>query len=140
MAIVDNLPSISSTQSSDEMPIERGTLLYKITPENLLAKAPNSASLNLTQTTWPNLYAALIEIDTNKVACFRGTSDAISKLTGAKVAALSFGVVARLTDTIFEFMIHQANTAYIIVWRVTFSSDATTATVGTVYRLTGNAM
>ena len=144
MSIVNDMPSLTTPVSGDELPIERGTALYKIGYTDLasgvLSNAPNAASLYLTETTWSALYGQLTALSSNHAAPFKCNASTTSKLTGAKVSAIMFGVVSRLTDTIFEFIAHQANSAYLIVWRVTFESGGANATVGSVYRITGNEM
>lgn len=93
--------------------------------------------LYLTSTAWPGLYSELSVIATNTAATYKCNAPITSMLTGAKYSAITFGVVSRLTDTIFEFMARPGNSAYILTWRVTFSSDGSSATVGNVYRFDG---
>jgi len=96
--------------------------------------------LYLTASSWSGLYEELSVIATNTTATYKCNAPTTSLLTGAKVSTITFGVVCRLTDTIFEFMARQANTQYMLVWRVTFDSSGSSATVGTVYRFTGTAI
>jgi len=143
MSIVNDMPVLSAAAAGDELPIERGTALYKIDYStlagNILSSAPNAASLYLTGTTWADLYTQLTALSVNRSAAYKCNAAITSILTGAKFEAITFGVVSRLTDTIFEFMARQANAGVILAWRVTFSS-ATSASVGTVYQFTGTAI
>jgi len=197
--IIDDLPALTSPQSGDELPIERGSYAYKIdynalasailgkigassltaSPSMLVNLASTSAAnvmqsaprpgvtgvlplanggtgvnslaglqgilnmafgLYLTASAWSGLYEELSVIATNTTATYKCNAPTTSLLTGAKVSTITFGVVCRLTDTIFEFMARQANTQYMLVWRVTFDSSGSSATVGTVYRFTGTAI
>lgn len=96
--------------------------------------------LYLTSTAWAGLYSELSVIATNTTATYKCNAPTTSLLTDSKVSTITFGVVSRLTDTIFEFMARQANTGNILVWRVTFDSTGSSATVGSVYRFTGTAI
>lgn len=194
--IIDDLPALTSPQSGDELPIERGSYAYKIdynalasailgkigassltaspsmlvnlastSAENVMQSAPrpgvtgvlplanggtgvNSLAglqgilnmafgLYLTSTAWAGLYSELSVIATNTTATYKCNAPTTSLLTGAKYSAITFGVVSRLTDTIFEFMARPGNNANILTWRVTFSSDGSSATVGNVYHFDG---
>ena len=99
-----------------------------------------AASLFLEGTDWSSLYAELTAIPTNYSAVFKSNGTTTGVLTGSKVTSIVSGVVSCLTATIFEFMAHQANSAYVLVWRVTFASGGASATVSDVYRMTGNAI
>lgn len=141
MSIVNDMPSLTTPISGDELPIERGTALYKIDYTNLastvLSGASNAASLYLTGTTWSALYTQLTALNTNRAAAYKCDATVTSLLTGTKVSAIVFGVVSRLTSTIFEFMAGGPNSAAFYKWRVTFDSNGSSATVGSVYRVIG---
>lgn len=94
--------------------------------------------LYLTAPAWSGLYTELSVIATNTTATYKCNAPTTDLLTGTKVNAITFGVVSRLTDTIFEFMARQANTGNIFVWRVTFDSTGSSATVGSVYSVTAS--
>ena len=138
MSIVNDMPSLTTPISGDELPIERGTALYKIDYTNLastvLSGASNAASLYLTGTTWAALYTQLTALNANRAAVYKCDAGVTSLLTGAKVSAISFGVVTRLNATVFEFFARVANTGSVMGWRVTFESGGSSASVGSVYR------
>lgn len=199
ITIIDDLPALTSPQSGDELPIERGSYAYKIdynalasailgkigasslaaSPSMLVNLASTSAAnvmqsaprpgvtgvlplanggtgvnsleglqgvlnmafgLYLTSEAWSGLYTELSVIATNTTATYKCNANTTSLLTGTKVSSITFGVVSRLTSTIFEFIGGLGNSQYMYKWRVTFSSDGSSATVGTVYRFTGTAI
>ena len=208
MSIIDDFPAMSSPETGDEIPIERGTTTYKIDYDALataiiaklggdpvtiahggtgLSSAPSmlvdlasaqaasplaasprpgvtntlpltnggtgastaaaaltnlgaAASLFLSSTGWSGLYSELTVIPTNYAALYKCNASTSSKLTAAKVSGITYGVVVRLTNTIFEFISRQGNTADLLLWRVTFESGGANATVGTVCKLTGSEM
>lgn len=199
MIIIDNLSSLSSPATGDELAIERGSYTYKIdynalanailgrigasnlgaSPSMLVNLASTSAAnvmqsaprpgvtgildasnggtgvssisalrntlnmafgLYLTSEAWSGLYAELSVVSVNTTATYKCNANTTSLLTGTKVQTISFGLVSRLTSTIYEFIAGQGNSQYIYKWRVTFSSDGTSGTVGTVYRITGTAI
>ena len=98
------------------------------------------ATLNLTGSTFAALYPLLNVMPTNTTYTWYAL-DAVTKiLTGSKVSGLKGGAVYRANATVFEFMCWGANDQYMYKWRVTFASDGSSATVGTVYRFAGTAI
>lgn len=114
---------------------------FGATDEKALLRSIQAATgLHLTGTSWKDLNDELVSIPTNYTATFECTGDITSLLTGSKINSIVFGVVSRPTDTIFDFMAKTPGNQYLCAWRVTFSSAGGTATVGTVYRTTMEAI
>lgn len=94
----------------------------------------------LTGTTWETLYAELTAMTVNKTTTYKCDAPVTNLLTGGKVSSITFGIVARLTNTIYEFFAGPGNSGTYYKWRITFASGGTSATVGTVYSFSGTAI
>ena len=99
-----------------------------------------AATFYPTATNWSGLHSVLTDIPTNYTGMFKCNATTSGTLTGGKVGSILYGMVSRLTSTIFEFFAGPGNSSMMYKWRVTFASDGASATVGTVYRITGIEM
>lgn len=97
-----------------------------------------AATFALSSSAWSGLYATLNTLEQGQGAIYRSVAAASQTLVGLN--SMMWGTVARLNATVFEFMARTADGANLYMWRVTFSSDGTSATVGNKYVQTFSAV
>jgi len=109
-----------------------------ITPANIhAAYAINIAS---DVNTWSGIFQALSELPNYTTGTIYAGSAPASKLTGGKLASYINGVVTRMSDNVFDFMVQSgANPAYMYSFRVE-GLTSSAGTPGTVYRFAGTAI
>jgi len=109
-----------------------------ITPANIeAAYAINIAS---DVNTWSGIFQTLSNLPNYSTGTIYAGSAPASKLTGGKLASYINGVVTRMSENVFDFMVQSgANPAYMYGFRVT-GLTSSAGTPGTVYRFTGTAI
>ena len=140
MAIIDNLPSLTTLAATDEFAVERGTTTYKTTYDALVG--PLNLSFTVDDNTWSEIYSILSKVQGQNSAFFLSQGAASSVLTGGKYTNALKGVVNRAATGVYDFIAFTGyQPQYIWVWRISgFTSASATPTVSDVYRFTGTAI
>lgn len=140
MAIIDNLPSLTTLASTDEFAVERGTTTYKTTYDVIVR--PLNLNFTANDNTWSAIYSVLSGIEGQNSAFFLAQGAASSVLTGGKYTNALKGVINRAATGVYDFMAYTGyQPQYIWIWRISgFTSASTTPTVSAVYRFTGTAI
>jgi len=109
-----------------------------ITPANIQAAYAINIASDVSG--WSGIFQALNVLPTYTPGVIYAGSGPASKLTGGKLTSYINGVVTRLSDSVFDFMVQSgANPAYMYGFRVT-GLTSSTGTPRTVYRFAGTAI
>lgn len=140
MAIIDNLPSLTTLASTDEFVVERGITTYKVTYNVLVG--PLNLNFTANDNTWSAIYNILSKLSNNQSAFYVASGTPVSMLTNGKLTVVIKGMVNRVANGVYDFFAYtgyQAQNVY--VWRINgLTSASATPSFGDVCRYHGTVI